>query len=186
MWKVAPMKSNCPKKRKNQTGSSLLESMIALILMCLIFFGALQLFQWAMARMFCDYASFYAAKAYSLGYAYRTINKAARVAAIPISGRDEYSILKLPRKTLTNRLRLYMASGNAGVDFPYWDSSGKDPQLKIYLSENVENNHLTGRVTLQNAPYLSEGLGKFLRITQKTVNPSGYTQIINHSSGWSK
>ena len=63
----------------------MLETLIALIMLCLLFFGAMQIFQWAFARMFCDYSSFYAAKAFSLGYAYRTISKVARVAAIPIS-----------------------------------------------------------------------------------------------------
>ena len=164
----------------------MVESMLALMLLCLLFFGTLQLFQWGMAKMFCSYSSFYAAKAFSLGYAYRTISKAARIAAIPISGRDEHKILKLERNALTNRLRLYMSSGNAGVDFPYWDSSGNDPQLRVSLSENPETNLLYSQVTLRNAPYISKGFEKFLRITNKPVNPSGYTRMPDHSTGWSE
>lgn len=180
------MKKHRKNRKTSQAGSSMVESMIALILMCLIFFGAMQIFQWAMAKMFCNYSSFYAAKAYSLGYAYRTINKASRVAAIPISGKDQYKILKLSRRDLENRLRLYMSTGNAGVDFPYWDASGKSPQLRVGLSENPELNHVSARVTLRNAPYISEKFGNFLRITNKPVNPEGYSQTVNHCEGWTK
>ncbi len=173
-------------KKRRQSGSSMVESLMALILLCLLFFGAFQLFQWGMAKMFCSYSSFYAAKAFSLGYAYRTISKAARIAAIPISGRDENGLLKLGRDSLTRRLRMYMSSGNAGVDFPYWDASGNSPDLRVSLSENPETNLLYSKVTLRNAPYVAEGFGKFLRITNKPVEPSGYTRMVDHSTGWSK
>lgn len=159
----------------------MLESMIALILMCLIFFGAMQLWQWAMARMFCDYSSFYAAKAYSLGYVRRTIDKAARIAAIPISGKDEYGILKLDRQDLTARLRLYMATGNAGVDFPYWDVGNNQTNLSVHPSRKSQ-------VTLQRAPYispeLSDGFRNFLHISDKAVNPNGSTQTVIYCDDW--
>ena len=175
-----------PRKKRFQSGSSITETMIALILMCLIFFGAMQLFQWAMARMFCDYSSFYAAKAHSLGYSYRTSSKAARIAAIPISGQDRNSLLKLPRKTLTSRLRLYMSSGNGGVDFPYWDAKQKEPNLLLYFSSSATGNtHLAG-VILANAPYLSDGLKKFFKISNEPVNPYGYTYFVDHSNAWGR
>lgn len=173
-------------KRKSQSGASMLETLIALIMLCLLFFGAMQIFQWAFARMFCDYSSFYAAKAFTLGYAFRTISKAARIAAIPISGPDENNLLKLERRDLTNRLRLYMSTGNAGVEFPYWDASGKDPDLRVSFSQFPEMNYIRTGVTLKNAPYLSEGFGNFLRLTKKSVNPNGETYIIDHSSAWMK
>ncbi|MBR2508201.1 MAG: pilus assembly protein [Lentisphaeria bacterium] len=179
------MKKTC-RKKSSQSGSSMLETLIALIMLCLLFFGAMQIFQWAFARMFCDYSSFYAAKAFSLGYAYRTISKAARVAAIPISGPDKYGLLKLPRKELTNRLRLYMSTGNAGVNFDYWDGSGKDPDLRVSYSEYPELKQIRTKVTLHNAPYISKGFNNFLHITNKPVNPYGSTYMVNHCAGWTE
>lgn len=181
----------CNRKKKNESGASMLETMIALTLMCLIFFGALQLWQWAMAKMFCNYAAFYAGKAYSLGYSVRTINKAARIAAIPVSGPDDDKILKLDKKTLETRLRTYMASGNAGVDFPYWDAKGKDPNLKV--SHPTDG---AGFITvkLENAPYF-DGVWELLTklgsadAPQKKfphVHPEGRIKVINHSDGWAE
>ena len=177
------MKKTC-RKKSSQSGSSMLETLIALIMLCLLFFGAMQIFQWAFARMFCDYSSFYAAKAFSLWYAKRTIDKAARIAAIPISGPDENNLLKLERKDLTNRLRLYMSTGNAGVNFPYWDASGRDPDLKVSYTLIPDLTLIRTEVTLKNAPYISKGFGDFLRITRKSVNPNGESRIIDHSHGW--
>ena len=174
------------RKNKSQSGSSIVETMIALVLMCLIFFGGFQLFQWAMARMFCDYSSFYAAKAYSLGYAKRTIDKAARIAAIPISGRDENGILKEDRKALANKLRLYMLTGSGGVHFPYWDAGSRMPNLRVSHTENPDINVITARVTLRNAPYVTEGFGNFLRITNRPVEPTGDSATINHCTVWMK
>ena len=171
------------RKRKKQSGASLLESMIALLLMCLIFFGALQLWQWAMAKMFCNYAAFYAGKAYSLGYSVRTINKAARVAAMAISGPDEDRIMHLEKKALETRMRMYMASGNAGVHFPYWDARGRNPNLRVSHPANG-----TGCITvmLENAPYWSDEIKNFLHLGGRPVNPEGKMQVINHSDGWAE
>ena len=171
------------RKRKKQSGASLLESMIALLLMCLIFFGSMQIFQWALAKLFCNYSAFYAGKAYSLGYSVRTINKAARIAAIPISGPDEDGILKLDKKTLETRLRTYMASGNAGVKFQYWDAPGGDPDLQVGHPVNGPG---YVRVTLKNAPYLSDGIKNFLKIGGRPVNPQAELKVINHSDGWAE
>lgn len=170
-------------KKKRQSGASMVETMIALILMCLIFFGALQIFQWAMAKMFCNYAAFYAGKAYSLGYSVRTINKAARIAAIPISGPDDDNILQLDKKLLEMRLRMYMASGNAGVVFPYWDAVGDDPDLRVNYPAKG-----TGKISvmLKNAPYFSDGFKKFLHMGGRPVNPKGELKVINHSDGWAE
>lgn len=174
----------CQLKKNRQSGASVVESMIALIFMCLIFFGAMQLFQWAMARMFCNYASFYAGKAYSLGYAYQTIKKAVRIAAIPISGPDDEKLLNLGKTQLENRLRMYMASGNAGVEYPYWDASGNDPNLIFKLSRDTSRTYGKAEVVLENAPYLSKGFEKFLRMGGRPVNPEGSSKYINHSREW--
>ena len=161
----------------------MLETMIALILMCLIFFGALQLWQWAIAKMFCNYAAFYAGKAYSLGYSVRTINKAARIAAMAISGPDDDKIMYLDKKTLETRMRLYMSSGNGGVDFPYWDARGRNPNLKV---SHPINGPGAITVRLENAPYWSDGIKKFLHLGGKAVNPEGQMRVINHSDGWAE
>ena len=176
------MKNN-RRKIKKQSGVSMLESLIALMMMCLIFFGSLQLFQWALAKLFCNYSAFYAGKAYSLGYSVRTINKAARIAAIPISGPDDDDLLKLDKKTLETRLRTYMASGNAGVKFPYWDAVGNDPDLEV--GHPVDGSGFV-EVSLRNAPYFSDGLKRFLNIGGRAVHPKGRLKVISHSDGWTE
>ena len=180
-------------KRKKQSGASMVETMIALVLMCLLFFGAMNIFLWVMTRMFCDYSAFYATKAFSLGYAAQTIRKAAYIAAIPISGKDENNLLKQERNDLGDRLRLYMSTGNAGVDFPHWHNNrygncncNNTCLNVVYPSvKEGEPTYFSGRVKLRNTTYLSE-IRKlfFMKNSSKNQDISGKSYSINHSKAW--
>lgn len=183
-------------KKKRQSGASMVETMIALMIMCLIFFGTLQIFQWAMAKMFCTYAAFYAGKAHSLGYARSFREKAANIAAIPISGEDQNNILDGDRVALENDLRLYMASRYPKVDFKYWEKSYNHSPDDTYLDVEVDTRSNTAIVTLRNAPYISqefteEAQSKQLFSTYGSfygknplANPQGKVQTIDHAKEW--
>lgn len=179
-------------KTKRQSGASTLEAMIALMLMCLLFFGAMNIFLWVLTRMFCDYSSFYTAKAFSLGYAWQTIRKATNIAAIPISGKDEDKILSEDRENLISRLQLYMSTGNAGVNFAFWDNGGrrgKEPTLYFQVPsvKKGEPKEMKGTVELRNTTYL-DGIRKVMLIgrpgTTEYKDVEGSTQTINHSAIW--
>lgn len=65
----------------------MIESIIVLMLMCVVFFGVFQLFYAAAARDILDHAAARAARARTVGFNRWMVQKAVRVAAIPVSGK---------------------------------------------------------------------------------------------------
>ena len=159
------MKKSRYSKYTRQKGAVVFESVLAICVLMLVFFALLQIYRWAMAELFCHYSVFYSTKAASLGYKPNLGLRAARVAAIAISGgrsstyADEES-----------HAESYMQHGDAsGVSYPYWHpQSAADPCL------SVSSSRLTGETvkcvtTLEKMPLVHEVLGKVFGITR---NPS--------------
>lgn len=76
------------KRRKSESGATIVESLFCILLLCLVFFSLLQIWHWGVAKMLCEYSSFYATKASSLGYSRRIVQRASRIAATGVSGED--------------------------------------------------------------------------------------------------
>ena len=64
------MKRSEMKKRPslNSRGSTIIEAVISMLLICLILFGLLQFFYYAAAQMVTDYAAFRAARSETVGF----------------------------------------------------------------------------------------------------------------------
>lgn len=74
------------KKKHLQCGSSIVEGVIAILLICLILFGLLQVFLIYTAQEFTDYSSFRTARSISVGFNDTLARVEARTRAIPVSG----------------------------------------------------------------------------------------------------
>jgi hypothetical protein len=72
---------------KRKSGQSLLETCIIMMLLCLIFFGLLQLSQLSSSREILDYAASCGTRARTVGFNDFMCGKVIRVAAIPNAGR---------------------------------------------------------------------------------------------------
>lgn len=72
---------------KKKAGQTLLETCIVMMLMCLIFFGLLQLSQLSAAKEILDYAASCGTRAQTVGFNEFMVRKVIRVAAIPNAGR---------------------------------------------------------------------------------------------------
>lgn len=153
------------RKYKRQQGSVIFESVLAICVLMLTFFALFQIYRWAAAELFCHYSVFYAAKGASLGYKNNIALRAARVAAIAISGgrsstdADEESYAES-----------YMRSGDAaGISYPYWHpQNASDPCLAVG-SRRQSGETIECLVRLENMPLVHEVLGKIFGITR---NPS--------------
>lgn len=84
------MKTRRKRSRLREGGQAIVESVICMLLICLILFGLLQLFYLSVAQMFADYSSFCAARSRSVGFADYLVNRSARVASIGASGQILY------------------------------------------------------------------------------------------------
>ena len=73
-------------RRKGEHGSAILESFLSMILLGLILFGILQLFQLVLANMVTDYAAFRGARSAAVGFRDEFTIKEALIKAAPVSG----------------------------------------------------------------------------------------------------
>lgn len=150
---------------RTQRGSVIFESVLAICVLMLIFFALFQVYRWAVAELFCNYSVFYTAKAASLGYRPNIGLRAARVAAIAVSGgrsstdADEES-----------RAESYMRNGDgSGVSYPYWHPQGADEPNLVVASSNLTRERIECLVQLDNMPLVHEVLGRVFGITRNPV-----------------
>lgn len=83
---TGPDSSGC-KRTHLQRGSSIVEGVIAILLICMILFGLLQVFLLYTAQEFTDYSAFRTARSISVGFNDTLARVEARTRAIPVSGR---------------------------------------------------------------------------------------------------
>ena len=169
----------------NQRGSTIVESIVCMLLLCLVLFGLLQIFHWTMAKMLCEYSSFYAAKGESLGYAKSIVERAGRVAAMGISGQDESGLPAPPpytRTDLSTRAEdymLYSSNGVYQVNYAYWDpATNSSPSLNILYG--VNNDFAVANVNIDRMPLLDSSLAPLLGVESVNI-PSGHSETYNHS-----
>lgn len=83
------MKRNCPKLGlgRSDRGQSIVESLLCTIVLCLVFFGFLQIFNIAIAKMLSEYSAYRAARSYAVGFRDHLIHRSSNVGAIGASGR---------------------------------------------------------------------------------------------------
>lgn len=163
------------RRRSGERGAAIFESVAALLILCLLFFGMLQIFYWCIQQQFCEYAAFYTAKSAALGYRPNFCMRAARVAAISISGR------RRGRSNLseTDAASNYMTSGDAsGVYYQYWyPQKANEPELYFTAGTGTI---ASGTVRLLNAPLLGPGFAALLGIAENP-EPSGNVRTYNYS-----
>ncbi|MBO5791164.1 MAG: hypothetical protein J6S54_01675 [Lentisphaeria bacterium] len=165
------------RKFKNQQGAVIFESVLAICVLMLAFFALFQIYRWAMAELFCHYSVYYSTKAASLGYKPNIGLRAARVAAIAISGgrsstyADEES-----------HAESYMRNGDAsGVSYPYWHpQSSKDPCLTV-ASTRLNGETIECLTVLEQMPLVHEVLGRIFGIT-RTPSPRAEAKAYNFSN----
>ena len=73
-------------RRKGEHGSAILESFFSMILLGMILFGILQLFQLAVADMITDYAAFRGARSAAVGFRDEYAIREALIKSAPVSG----------------------------------------------------------------------------------------------------
>ena len=73
-------------RRRGERGSAILESFLAMILLGMILFGILQLFQLALADMVADYAAFRGARSAAVGFRDEYAIREALIKSAPASG----------------------------------------------------------------------------------------------------
>ena len=172
---------HCGKKKAGRRlirrRATLFEAVAAICLLFFIFLAMLQVYQWCVGRIFCQYAAFHASKSVSLGYRINLALRCARVAAIPISGAVRGRSSGDERRDARN----YMVYGDgSGVRYDYWypQRSG-DPELD--LNGRIDGAVNSTTIRIRNAPLLHPNLGKILGVAQNP-EPRGQVKMYNYSA----
>lgn len=144
-------------------GSASTEALAAVLIICLIFFGLMQIFRWAASKMVAEYASTNAAGAYARGYTNVFTRKVGRISAVGASGRDESTpaiTVRATQEHIAERFRRYLENPRtSGVDYEYWDNSA-GPRLNVRA---YGGDFVRGRVWLDRMPLLHPALDMLLR-----------------------
>ncbi len=173
------------KKLRNQTGASMVETLFAMVVMLLIFFGLVQIIVWASGKMICEYAAFQVARGRSMGYTNNIIMKAGRVAAMGASGRD---ISEQPLRTgatldeVGSRAEDYMryeSFGNYGVNYEFWDGSESG---ELVISSQADADSVRGSVAIRHQKLLTPGIKYLVSGATQADIPAGESVVRNYAA----
>ena len=195
--------------RKGERGSAILESFLSMLLLGLILFGILQLFQLALADMVTDYAAFRGARSAAVGFRDEFAIKEALIKAAPVSGamvtpgRNIYSDWT-GVESEKSLLRGFM-EGNRNVEYANWVGeerfhtnyhcihygerlSGSCPicgkSKKHYVDASVQNFGETARFRFEFVHYpLEIPLHDWLT-GRDSIDISSEVELTNHSSAF--
>lgn len=164
-------------KKRNIRGASIVESMFAICIMCMIFFALLQIWTWCNARLFCRYGAYYAVKAKSTGFNNHMVLRAARVAAIPASGRS-----RSQSKDLDNASAYMRYGDSSGVSYQYWHPTyAGDPELQV--SGRFDKQNFYARVRIRFMTLIDKSLGKIFGITNSPY-PNAVVKMYNYADSY--
>ena len=110
-------------KRRGEHGSAILESFLSMLLLGMILFGVLQLFQLALAQMIADYAAFRGARSAAVGLKSEWAYIESLVKAAPASGHLQFEDHRRPslyqEEAILEKF-MYQKKGYEHVNYSYW------------------------------------------------------------------
>ena len=162
------------RRKSAQRGGTTVEAVMAVMILFLIVFAMLQIYNWCMTEQVCQYSAFYAAKSLGLGYEPEFALRAARVAGISISGRsvgsgdnDEYAAER------------YMIYGDgSGVRYEYWHQNSATPSLHAYGRHSDDD--AVALVRMENSELLNRSFTNLFSIT-RNPEPSARVYTNNYA-----
>jgi hypothetical protein len=157
----------------NESGQAIVETMLTMIIICLLLFGLLQVFQIAVADMVTSYSAFTAGRSYAVGFSadgggapwYRQlVYKAARVAAIGASGKrifpsnddlgDEQAVIQRYLSDTDQWLEYEYWWGENEYDYMFYHADVQPPSTYFYITPNVETYYMVDMdVQFTNYPF---------------------------------
>lgn len=196
------------RSRRAESGQAIIESMLTMIVICLLLFGLLQVFQIAVAELVTSYSSFTAARSYAVGFSadesgpwWRSlVSKSARVAAIGASGKRIYPAdNNLSEKDVIMR---YLSERGQWLEYEYW-WGGNDYNLDFYsnrvsppsthFSYTVSTSgtgNVVSRTTFTNYPFpildLMDPDRTWFDSVEQSRDISSTAEVYNHAKDYMK
>lgn len=127
-------------RRNGARGQSALESLLCMIVLCLVLFGLLQIFNLAVAKFLTYYSAYRTSRSYSVGFADYLLDRSAQVAAIGASGK----IVEPNNRGYTGLVQQFGAesfmipeyiNGTSWLEYEFW--GGENSYDPDYYNPNV-------------------------------------------------
>ncbi|HPN84898.1 MAG TPA: hypothetical protein PK821_06130 [Victivallales bacterium] len=109
----------------DESGQSILESILSMLALLIVLLGLLQIFQLATAKLLTNYSAFRSIRSYVVGFEDHLIARSSRVAAIGASGKmvypDNESYSSPQAQFEHERIAIpYYISGTRWMEYEYW------------------------------------------------------------------
>ncbi len=192
-------------RRKGEHGSAILETFLSMLLLGLILFGILQLFQLVLADMVTDYAAFRGARSAAVGFRDEYAYREALIKSVPAAGpMVEPRTRGVSVETEKSLLRGYM-EGDRNVEYANWVGEDRghtnyhcphygEPLTggcalcshgkKHYVSMSVQSAGETSRFHFEFVHYpLDIPLHDWLT-GRESIDISAESELTNHSSAF--
>lgn len=163
--------------RFNENGSVIFETVMTICILFFILFAFLQIYHWSVEKMYCQYAAFYASKSMALGYKPNLAMRAARVAAIGISGRN----IGKKYEDVKTEAEHYMIYGDgSAVRYQRWfpEHNGA-PHLVLH--GNYRNQGVYSEIRMKNGNLLHESFNAIFNL-KHNFEPAAIVDSYNYSS----
>ena len=121
-------------KRRGERGAAVLETFLSMLLIMLVLFGALQVFQLALTNMISDYSAFRGARSLSVGFDEDWAIIESKVKSAPASGHiilpgNNKALGSIPLSSEQNVLTSYMEQVDEYKDLSYTNWNGRRAQF---------------------------------------------------------
>ena len=171
-------------QRRRQNGQAILESMLVMLVVCLLFFGLLQIFHLTAAKMITDYSAATAGRSSAVGFAEYLVDRNGRCASIAASGALTYP----SGYGNTNPISQYANErilipqyivGDNWLEYQYWYGgettifSSEDEDSTVNTSLGISQNRSTTGLTTVRAGFNDYPLVmpmRYLFTTSKATN----------------
>lgn len=190
------MKRYAARKRFSPTshGSAIVESVISMLLICLILFGLLQFFYYSAAQMISDYAAFRAARSETVGFDDVRVAMEGRLKAISASGkmRIPFDMTKdTANQSSTSAVGQYYYERLAVIDYmenkrplayEYWApeyNTSKYHETGLSIRSSNMGNSFTEKAVFTDYPWVMPFRKAF--VTDGKIDISGESKMSRHS-----
>ena len=172
-----------PKIQKNEKGQAIVESVIAMLLLCLIIFGLLQIFTLTIAQMSAEFSTFYTAKSRAVGFKDYLVHRNARSSIIASSGNitwPDQNSFTTPMEQFgveTFRIPEYN-SGRRWLDYENWRGDN-DEGTTVSEQSTTSSGLVETKVGFNNFPLNFPMRSAFT--TSESVDITGEVSLIDYS-----
>ncbi len=193
------------RRRRGEHGQAILENLLAMLVLCLILFGLLQVFHLAVAQFLTRYSAFCTGRAYAVGFADYLLYRSARVGAIGASGR----LVSPNNQTYGSPVAQYYGermmipeyiSGIRWLEYEYWRGGNEydgryyapgiaPPQTRIGHGYQPTTTGLIDlNVQFRNYPFaifdLMDPQRAWFDTAEDAVDITGNAQVANHAADY--